>query len=98
VPTSIVKEVRDLTDRVRSQAAPTAEPDLTPAQLPKDELARVIRELEKQMKRAAEDLEFEKAAVLRDEIFELRAAMEAKEDIPAWERERRKPRPVPEVG
>jgi len=89
VPATVVKEVRDLTDRLRRQAAPAHGPDLTPAQLPKDELARLIRELEKQMKRAAEDLEFEKAALLRDQIFELRGVMAEQEKVPAWERERR---------
>jgi excinuclease ABC subunit B len=94
VPTTIVKEVRDLTDRVRAQAAPQEEPGLALTQLPKDELARLIRELEKQMKAAAQDLEFEKAALLRDQVFELRAVMAEKEDaeIPAWERERRRAR------
>jgi excinuclease ABC subunit B len=92
VPASVIKSVRDLTDRVRQEtvAEPAGE-GFELVQLPKDELARLIRELEKQMKKAAQDLEFEKAAVLRDQIFELRAAMEAKEteDIPPWERERR---------
>jgi excinuclease ABC subunit B len=94
VPTTIVKEVRDLTDRVRAQAAPQEEPGLALTQLPKDELARLIRELEKQMKAAAQDLEFEKAALLRDQIFELRTVMTEKEDaeVPAWERERRRAR------
>ncbi|HIQ00775.1 MAG TPA: excinuclease ABC subunit UvrB [Anaerolineales bacterium] len=96
VPATVVKEVRDLTDRVRRETVAAHEPGLTPAQLPKDELARLIRELEKQMKRAAKDLEFEKAALLRDQIFELRAVMAEKEDLPAWERERRLARP--EVG
>jgi hypothetical protein len=41
-------------------------------QLPKDELARLIKDLEGQMKQAAKDLEFEKAALLRDEVVELR--------------------------
>ncbi|HEY74734.1 MAG TPA: excinuclease ABC subunit UvrB [Thermoflexia bacterium] len=89
VPTTVVKEVRDLTDRVRRQAAPTAPPDLTPAQLPVEELDRLIRELERQMKRAAEDLEFEKAALLRDQIFELRGILEVKKDAV-----RRTPQPV----
>jgi excinuclease ABC subunit B len=90
VPATIVKEVRDLTDRVRAHAAPDQAPGLTPASLPKEELARLIRELEKQMKRAAQDLEFEKAALLRDQIHELRAVLaEREEDVPAWERERR---------
>jgi excinuclease ABC subunit B len=94
VPTTIVKEVRDLTDRVRAQAVPQEEPGLALTQLPKDELARLIRELEKQMKAAAQDLEFEKAALLRDQIFELRTVMTEREDaeVPAWERERRRAR------
>jgi excinuclease ABC subunit B len=93
-PATVVKEVRDLTDRVRAQAAPEQEPGVTLAQLPADELARLIRELEKQMKAAARDLEFEKAALLRDQIFELRIALVDQEeaDLPAWERERRRAR------
>jgi len=94
VPATVVKEVRDLTDRVRREAAPEQEPGVALAQLPKDELARLIRELEKQMKAAADDLEFEKAALLRDQIFELRAALVDQEEaeLPAWERERRRAR------
>jgi excinuclease ABC subunit B len=89
-PASIVKEVRDLTDRVRRQAAPEEEPVPGLARLPKDELARMIRELKKQMKAAADQLEFEKAALLRDRIFELRQVLQDKDaaDLPAWERER----------
>jgi excinuclease ABC subunit B len=88
-PVSIVKAVRDLTDRVRREAAPE-EPGLGLGQLPNDELARMIRELKKQMKAAADSLEFEKAALLRDRVFELRQVLQDKEaaDIPAWERER----------
>jgi excinuclease ABC subunit B len=33
---------------------------------------RMVKELEAQMKAAARDLEFEKAALLRDQIIELR--------------------------
>jgi len=94
VPATIVKEVRDLTARVRRQTVPDREPGLALAQLPRDELARLIRELEKQMKAAARDLEFEKAALLRDQVFELRAVLVEKEEaeMPAWERERRRAR------
>ena len=94
VPASIVKAVRDLTDRMRSRAAPDHDPGLALPQLPKDELARLIRELEGQMKAAAQDLEFEKAALLRDQIFELRTALADKEEaeLPAWERVRRRAR------
>ncbi len=90
VPSTIVKEIHDLTERVRVQTVPAHEPDFAVTRLPRDELARLIRELEKQMKAAAEALEFEKAALLRDRIFELRAVMaEQEESLPAWERERR---------
>ena len=40
--------------------------------LPKDELARLMKDLESQMKKAAKDLEFEKAALLRDQVYDLR--------------------------
>ncbi len=88
-PVSISKEVRDLTDQVAAQAI--AEPRheyeaYMPAQMPKDELARLIKELERQMKAAAEALEFEKAALLRDQIYELRHVMADKEDLPPWKR------------
>jgi excinuclease ABC subunit B len=82
-PQSIVKEVRDLTDRVRMAA--DKEPVPLTAQLPKAEVTYLIGELEKQMKEAAAHLEFEKAALLRDQIFELRKQLED-EDVPEWER------------
>ncbi|MDY7040131.1 MAG: excinuclease ABC subunit UvrB [Chloroflexota bacterium] len=89
IPASIVKEIHDLTDRVRAVAEEGAEYRVT-RRLPKDELARVIKELEKQMRAAAEALEFEKAALLRDQIFELRRELvEADENVPEWERIRR---------
>jgi len=94
VPATIVKAVRDLTDRVRVVAGAEAEGVEEArgfAQMSGDELAHLIRELERQMKAAAQDLEFEKAALLRDQIYELRAVQADKEEseLPAWERERR---------
>jgi len=83
-PQSIVKEVRDLTDRVRMTAEEKAEYHV-PGQLPKAEIRYLIDELGKQMKEAAANLEFEKAALLRDQIFELRQQLED-EDLPEWER------------
>jgi excinuclease ABC subunit B len=87
VPTSIIKEIRDLTDRVRVVAEPRAE-YVVSKDIPKDELLRLIHELEKQMKAAAAQLEFEKAALLRDQIIELRRSLED-ETIPEWERVRK---------
>jgi len=75
VPASIVKSVRDLTARLHVMGEEKGEYRVTPAQLPKDELARLLKELEKQMKEAAQQLEFEKAALLRDQIIELRQTL-----------------------
>ncbi len=94
VPASIVKAVKDLTDRVasmRGEAEPQAAGAPSVRLLPKDEMARLIKDLEKQMKEAAAQLEFEKAALLRDQIFELRRAMEDDRE-PEWERIRREER------
>ena len=45
------------------------------AKLPLLELDKAIKDMERQMKQAAKDLEFEKAALLRDEIMDLRGVM-----------------------
>ena len=72
VAKSIVKAVRDITDHVREAAEDEAEYDAAPEGLPKADLLRLVKELEKQMKTAAKELEFEKAAALRDQIVEYR--------------------------
>ena len=90
-PMSIIKAVRDLTDQVAARAAAESKADytvFTPAQLPKDELSHLIDQLEAQMRSAAEGLEFEKAAALRDQIYELRDALADKENLKPWERAR----------
>ena len=88
-PRSIVKEVRDLTDRVRAVAEERAEYRVA-AEMPKHELARLIKELERQMKASAQALEFEKAALLRDQIYDLRRELsDMEEDVPEWERVRK---------
>ncbi len=81
-PRSIVKSIRDLTDRMKVMAEEQADynvdgeaaaPDL--ATLSPDEIVRQIAELEEEMQEAAQKLEFERAASLRDQVIELRQAL-----------------------
>ncbi len=80
-PMGIHKAIRDITDKVRAMAEESTEYKATStAQLPKDEILRMVKELESQMKAAAKALEFEKAAGLRDEIVTLRRMMVGSDD------------------
>lgn len=79
-PQGIAKGVRDLTDRIRKMAEERGEYVATPTtavavDLPRDEVLKLIKDLEKQMKQAAKELAFEKAAALRDQIVELRKTL-----------------------
>jgi excinuclease ABC subunit B len=84
-PVGISKAVKDLTDRVRKVAEEkevyrTGEV-ANELPIPKDEIVKLIKDLEKQMKQAAKDLEFEKAAALRDQVVELRRTLALEEAI-----------------
>jgi len=70
-PQGIQKTIHDITERVRA-IAETKTPYAAQGDIPKDDLARLIKDLEKQMKEAAHNLEFEKAALIRDQIVDLR--------------------------
>jgi len=69
-PQSIRKAIKDITDRIKVVAEAHAPYAATPVS--RDEIPRLIKELEADMKKAAKNLEFEKAALLRDRIIELR--------------------------
>ncbi len=70
-PQGIRKTVHDITERVKAVAEESA-PYVTHGDLPRDDVMRLIKDLESQMKAAARGLEFEKAALLRDQIVDLR--------------------------
>jgi excinuclease ABC subunit B len=86
VPATVVKAVRALISQEEHALAEPREAYTVGGKMPKDELARLIKELEKDMKQAAKDLEFEKAALLRDQIFDLRQQLDAKDTRPEWEK------------
>ncbi|MDD5468430.1 MAG: helicase-related protein, partial [Anaerolineales bacterium] len=88
-PVSIHKAVRDLTDQLSVKAVAESRGEYSargPSRLPKNELQRLITELEKQMKEAARNLEFERAATLRDQVFELRGVLAEESNLPPWKR------------
>ncbi len=78
-PRSIVKQIKDLTDAVAAQRDVT---DMPPQQMvaekqaaynvagvmPPHEIEHLIEQLEKRMKAAAAELEFERAAMFRDQV------------------------------
>ncbi|MDP6452499.1 MAG: excinuclease ABC subunit UvrB [SAR202 cluster bacterium] len=71
-PQSIQKTIHDITERVKAVAETRATYMVDQGDMPKDDLLRLIKDLESQMKTAARSLEFEKAALLRDQITDLR--------------------------
>lgn len=86
-PKSIVKSIRDLTERVKAMMddetmsdMPEGVKEVSLAGLPPDKMHKMIKELDAEMKRAAKALEFEKAAALRDQIFELRGVLALEQD------------------
>jgi len=76
-PVGIQKDVRSLSDRLHAAEAAGEQSGggLAIAAMPRDEIMRIVKDLESQMKRASRELEFEKAAQLRDQIVELRRAL-----------------------
>lgn len=75
-PASVKKSVRAVIEATKA-----AEPEMeeykgkTPLELTKKELNDYIKKLEKEMKQAAQDLQFERAAQLRDRIFEYKVRL-----------------------
>jgi excinuclease ABC subunit B len=69
-PQGIRKAIKDITERVQAVAETRVPYAVTP--ISKEEMTQLIKQLESQMKAAAKNLEFEKAAIIRDRIIELR--------------------------
>ena len=71
-PQSIQKEVHDITEGIKAIAESRTRYDVVRKEMSRSDMYRVVKDLEVQMKEAAKNLQFEKAAQFRDEIYELR--------------------------
>jgi excinuclease ABC subunit B len=78
-PQTIRKAIADIVQYAREgeELSTAAEAAKELAKLPRDELARLISTLEDDMAHAAESLDFEAAARLRDQVVKLRTEIES---------------------
>ncbi len=78
-PQSIQKAVHDITETIKGIGESRASYRVMRQEMSREDMFRVIKDLEVQMKDAARNLEFEKAAQVRDEIYELRRILAAEQ-------------------
>jgi excinuclease ABC subunit B len=78
-PKSVRKQIHDILSMVGATEENTAK--LRLEKLPRDAAVKMSRDLERKMREAAANLEFEKAAALRDELIELRKQIGGNESI-----------------
>lgn len=88
-PMTIVKGIYDISERLTTSNA-IAEDKIdykaTRKNLPKNELKHVLAEMEREMKEAAKNLSFERAAELRDQVYELRGLLADVSNVSPWKR------------
>ena len=90
-PVGITKAVHDITERLANvshddKKAPKSARELA-ATMEQRELERMIKEMENQMRAAAKELEFERAAMLRDQVYELKAILVEDSKLPPWKKQ-----------
>ncbi len=88
-PMTIVKGIYDISERLTTSATiaeDKADYKALRRSLPKNELKHTLAELEREMKEAAKNLEFERAAELRDQVYELRGILADLSDAAPWKR------------
>ncbi|MBO19555.1 MAG: excinuclease ABC subunit B [Chloroflexi bacterium] len=78
-PQSIQKEVHDITEGIKAIAETRTRYNVVRKEMSRTDMFKVLKDLEVQMKDSARNLQFEKAAQFRDEIFELRRLLALEE-------------------
>ncbi len=91
-PASIVKGVYDISERLHASSE-VAEgrsglKNNGDSGIPKIEIMRLMKEIGNQMKAAAKELQFERAAALRDQLYELRSILADDPKLPPWKKAR----------
>ena len=89
MPISIHKEIHDLTEGMTAKAVGEMRGEYktkTTEGMPRGELRKIIIDVEAHMKEAAKNLEFERAAALRDELYDLKTLLAEDENLKPWER------------
>ncbi len=76
-PTTIKKAVRDLISITKEAAQVVNKLEKEPESMTRKELEKLIAKVRRQMEKAASDLDFETAAVLRDQMLELKKKLDA---------------------
>ena len=72
IPTTIKKAVRDVISISKKVAEAENTWKMEPESMTREEISALIASVEKQMKKAATDLDFENAAIYRDQLAELK--------------------------
>lgn len=72
-PQTIKKSVREVIEATKAVEEEVV--DKKPLEMTKKELKEFVKKLEKEMKKAAADLQFEKAAMIRDQVFQYKARL-----------------------
>ena len=74
-PKSVSKSIRSVIEATHASEEESSYKGKNPSELTKKELMEYIKKLEGEMKQAAKDLQFERAAQLRDQIFEYKVKL-----------------------
>ncbi len=88
-PMTIIKGIYDLSERLTTSTAiaeEKADYRSVKKAIPRNELKHSLAELEREMKEAAKRLDFERAAELRDQVYELRGLLADIEKASPWKR------------
>ncbi|NLW72962.1 MAG: excinuclease ABC subunit UvrB [Chloroflexi bacterium] len=90
-PVGVVKAVRDITERLMHEPEEEKKQTRSARQLADKmeyrELERLVGEMENQMRVSAKALEFERAAMLRDQVYELKTLLMEKSNLPIWKQQ-----------